>query len=215
MSTESPDLARLLLKEEIEAFLYREAERLDERRYEDWPFRESASGLSWVARPAGDQASDGAGTMRNTIRAVLVSILLVAEPAVLAAEWVVKPGTGSGCLLESSPESLSDGYQTTTARLRVDGKTVSVASPSVFDTGFNDIGVVVDEEAMVPMDRTADSRTAVFESRYSTLVEQFKRGLRARVQLRFWPTWPATGTHSATFSLIGFTRAFARLDECN
>jgi len=31
VSTESPDLARLLLKEEIEAFLYREAERLDER----------------------------------------------------------------------------------------------------------------------------------------------------------------------------------------
>jgi 3-phenylpropionate/cinnamic acid dioxygenase small subunit len=30
------DLARLLLKEEIEAFLYREAELLDERRYEEW-----------------------------------------------------------------------------------------------------------------------------------------------------------------------------------
>lgn len=32
----SDDLARLLLKEEIEAFLYREAELLDERRYEEW-----------------------------------------------------------------------------------------------------------------------------------------------------------------------------------
>jgi 3-phenylpropionate/cinnamic acid dioxygenase small subunit len=32
----SGDLARLLLKEEIEAFLYREVELLDERRYEDW-----------------------------------------------------------------------------------------------------------------------------------------------------------------------------------
>jgi 3-phenylpropionate/cinnamic acid dioxygenase small subunit len=30
------DLARLLLKEEIEAFLYQEAELLDERRYEEW-----------------------------------------------------------------------------------------------------------------------------------------------------------------------------------
>jgi len=30
------DLARLLLKEEIEAFLYHEAELLDERRYEEW-----------------------------------------------------------------------------------------------------------------------------------------------------------------------------------
>jgi 3-phenylpropionate/cinnamic acid dioxygenase small subunit len=32
----SPDLARLLLKEEIESFLYREAELLDDRRYEEW-----------------------------------------------------------------------------------------------------------------------------------------------------------------------------------
>ena len=36
MSAESPSLARLLLKEEIEELLYREAELLDERRYEDW-----------------------------------------------------------------------------------------------------------------------------------------------------------------------------------
>ena len=32
----SDDLTRLLLKEEIEQFLYREAELLDERRYEEW-----------------------------------------------------------------------------------------------------------------------------------------------------------------------------------
>ena len=36
MSGESPALARLLLKEEIEQLLYREAELLDARRYEDW-----------------------------------------------------------------------------------------------------------------------------------------------------------------------------------
>jgi 3-phenylpropionate/cinnamic acid dioxygenase small subunit len=36
VSAESPALVRLLLKEEIEQFFYREAELLDERRYEDW-----------------------------------------------------------------------------------------------------------------------------------------------------------------------------------
>jgi 3-phenylpropionate/cinnamic acid dioxygenase small subunit len=36
VSTVSPDLALLLLKEEVEAFLYQEAELLDERRYEEW-----------------------------------------------------------------------------------------------------------------------------------------------------------------------------------
>jgi hypothetical protein len=63
------------------------------------------------------------------------------------------------------------------------------------------------------MDRLADPRTVVFESRYEAVVAQFKRGLHVRVQLRFWPSWPATGLHSATFSLVGFTRAYAQLAE--
>ncbi len=36
MSGQSDQFARLLLKQEIEDFLYHEAELLDERRYEDW-----------------------------------------------------------------------------------------------------------------------------------------------------------------------------------
>jgi len=150
--------------------------------------------------------------MRVSILGALAWVVLAADPG--AAEWAAKPGPAGACALEASPVSLSDGYQTTTARLRVDGKTVSVSSPSVFDPGSKDIGISVDDGALVPMDRLADPRTAVFESPYGTLIEQFKRGLRARVQLRFWPTWPATGTHSATVSLIGFTRALAELDAC-
>jgi hypothetical protein len=152
--------------------------------------------------------------MKNRIPAAFVSILVVSSPLAVGAEWMVTAAPGSGCFLESSPEALPDGYQTTSARIRVDGKTVSVTSKSFFDGGFNDIGVAVDEDAMIRMDRLADARTAVFESRYATLVEQFKRGVKARVVLRFWPTWPATGTHAAVFSLIGFTRAYARMEEC-
>ena len=36
MSIAAPDLSRLLLKQEVEEFLYGEAELLDERRYEEW-----------------------------------------------------------------------------------------------------------------------------------------------------------------------------------
>jgi 3-phenylpropionate/cinnamic acid dioxygenase small subunit len=36
VSALSPELARLVLRHEVEDFLYREAELLDERRYEDW-----------------------------------------------------------------------------------------------------------------------------------------------------------------------------------
>ena len=34
--TDAPDLARFLVKQDVEDFLYREAELLDERRYEEW-----------------------------------------------------------------------------------------------------------------------------------------------------------------------------------
>jgi 3-phenylpropionate/cinnamic acid dioxygenase small subunit len=36
VSAGGPDLGRLLLKQEVEDFLYREADLLDERRYEEW-----------------------------------------------------------------------------------------------------------------------------------------------------------------------------------
>jgi 3-phenylpropionate/cinnamic acid dioxygenase small subunit len=36
MSIAAPGLARLLLRQDVEDFLYREAELLDERRYEEW-----------------------------------------------------------------------------------------------------------------------------------------------------------------------------------
>jgi 3-phenylpropionate/cinnamic acid dioxygenase small subunit len=36
MTTVSPDIARLLVRQEVEDFLYGEAELLDERRYEEW-----------------------------------------------------------------------------------------------------------------------------------------------------------------------------------
>lgn len=151
---------------------------------------------------------------RSGVTAVLAALALVADPGSGAAEWTVTLVAGVGCVLESTPATLSDGYQPTTARIRVGRKTVSISSASVMDAGFNDIGIVVDQQDLLPADRLADARTAVFESHYGTLVDQFKRGARARLQLRFWPTWPVTGTHDATVSLIGFTRAYARLEDC-
>ena len=116
--------------------------------------------------------------------AATVVMLLVAGPA--AAEWAMKPAaSGSGGAVESTPESISDGYQTTRVRIRVDGKAVTVSSPSVFDGTFQDIGLAVDQHEFLSMDRLGDPRSVVFESRYADVVEQFKLGARVRLQLRF------------------------------
>jgi hypothetical protein len=136
-----------------------------------------------------------------------------------AADWTVKTvaradGPGVGCMLESSRQSLPDGYQKTTAYISVTPRSVTVISVSVLDGGFKDIGLVVDQRELIPMDRLEGDKTAIFDSQYDRVVEQFKVGLQARVQLRFWPTWPATGAHSTTFSLIGFTKAYDQLSGC-
>lgn len=48
MSGQSEQLVRLLLKAEIEEFLYHEAELLDERRYEDWLALVAADVRYWM-----------------------------------------------------------------------------------------------------------------------------------------------------------------------
>jgi len=117
-------------------------------------------------------------------------------------------------VVESEQQAVFDGYQRTWAQIVVDDKSVRVTSPSTLDGSDRDIGLIVDEGRFAPAEEVVDQRTALFAAQYQTLVEEFKRGRRVRVQLRFWPTWPKTGTHSATFSLIGFTRAHARLSDC-
>jgi hypothetical protein len=155
---------------------------------------------------------------RRRVALALLAGTLALPPAA-AAQWTVRaepavPGRKAGCVLESERQPLPDGYQDTWAQIVVDREAIRVTSASKLDPGDADIGLVVDDGPFVPVDEVAGERTAVFTTRYAALVEDFKQGLKVRVQLRFWPTWPKTSTHSATFSLIGFTRTHARLADC-
>jgi hypothetical protein len=151
------------------------------------------------------------------VRIFALTLLVVGGPA--AADWSVKSvprtdGPGTRCVVESDRQGLSDGYQNTIAYVTVDHRSVAVTSASNLDPSGGDIGVVVDQEALVPMDRLSSAKMVIFDSKHAHLVELFKAGSRLRVQLRFWPEWPATGPHSATFSLIGFTKAYGGLAGC-
>ena len=46
------------------------------------------------------------------------------------------------------------------------------------------------------------------------LIDSFKRGAVVRVQLRFWPTWPETGTHETRLTLDGFNQVLPRFQAC-
>ena len=162
------------------------------------------------------------GAWKRIVRGIAVGAVPVAVVAAApagAADWVVKTvprteGPGTRCVAESARVTLPDGYQTTTAYLTVDRQSVTVTSVSNLDGGSRDIGIAVDLGDVVLMDRLAGPKAALFAATHGRLVEQFRAGREARVQLRFWPEWPATGVHSATFSLIGFTKAYGELSAC-
>lgn len=135
-----------------------------------------------------------------------------------AADWRAGQAAGSGksrCILTSAKKPVHDGYQQVSAQIIVDGGAVIVKSDSVLDPGFSDIEMQVDEREFIPMDKVKDRKQAVFEANYSKIIQQFKEGREVTVRMRFWPTWPATGLHSVSFSLIGFTKVYSEARTCN
>jgi hypothetical protein len=166
---------------------------------------------------------DSATLPRSGLLPAAIGLALLAlapgVPRPAMAEWSLRsepaaPGKPTSCVMLTEQQPLPDGYQKTSAQILVDRQSVRVTSASQLDPGDSDIGLFVDDGPFVKFDEVVGSRTAVFRTQYDTLIEDFKRGLKVRVQLRFWPTWPKTTTHSATFSLIGFTRTHERLAEC-
>lgn len=149
--------------------------------------------------------------MRSTvwwwIPALSVGLLGAAPPEKDA--WTLTKVQGGGCRLDSDKGTLSDGYQKASLQLRVTSTEVRVVSESTFDDSKGDLRIQVDKQDAIKADGLDGAKAVVFKGgSAATLIAQFKRGLKADVTMRFWPTWPETGTHSVEVSLIGFTRAW-------
>ena len=153
---------------------------------------------------------------RITVALLTLWCSLVGVSAAAATEWALKTDRPSPrCVLESSRESVWDGYQKTTAYISITARSVSLISAAPLDGAAGDIGLAVDDESFIKMDRLGGDKVALFDAQFDQLIEQFKAGKATRVKIRFWPTWPATGAHSVTFGLIGFTRAYTQWSACH
>ena len=138
---------------------------------------------------------------------------------IAAASWNVERVAGADvihntCHIESDPVRMSDGYQRVRTFIRVTDKQLDVVTESPLDAGFSDIGIVVDRNTLIAVEAVRDRKLARFETAHATLLQQFRRGTRVVVKLRFWPTWPATKIQQASFSLIGFTKAHDQMTAC-
>lgn len=145
--------------------------------------------------------------------------LTVLASQIASADWTAKVAYDavkdeSHCVVESPAQTIDDGYQDTEVFLRLDSATLMVMTRSNVDADDPDVGVRVDKHELIKPDGVYLEQNVVFEKDISKIIEQFKQGRRATFALKFWPTYPNTGTKTATFSLIGFTKAYANLPNC-
>jgi hypothetical protein len=119
------------------------------------------------------------------------------------------PGTNqTACVLVSATQTIYDGYQDTRIHLELGKGGLQVISESNFDTGGRPLGLSVDGGPFIASDKLAAETRLAFTHDMDRIIDQFIQGNTARIRLRFWPTWPATGDKIVKFSLLGFTRAY-------
>ncbi len=126
---------------------------------------------------------------------ILVAVAVLASQ-VASADWTAKVAYDpvkdeSHCVVESSVQTIGDGYQHTEVFLRLDSTTLMVMTRSNVDTDDPDVGVRVDKHELIKPDSVYLEQNVLFAKDISKIIEQFKEGRRATFTLKFWPTYPA------------------------
>lgn len=146
------------------------------------------------------------------LRQVIMTGLLLATSAA-QAEWLLHD-SATACVLETNEITRPDGYQDTSVRLNINEQRLLVLTGSNVDTSFDDTALQVDGHAMMTAVAVEDEQNLRFDANMPALVEQFRKGNRVRIYMRFWPTYPATQRFEIGFSLAGFTRAWNDYMAC-
>ena len=142
---------------------------------------------------------------------IVTGMLLASVTA--QAEWSLRD-SGSACVLETEEITRHDGYQDTSVRLNINQQRLLVMTGSNVDTSFDDTALQVDGHAMMTAVSADEDQNLRFDTGMPALVEQFRKGNRVRIYMRFWPTYPATERFEIAFSLAGFTRAWNDYTAC-
>ncbi len=155
-------------------------------------------------------------TRRWRVALGLCGGLLVAGLAEAAWTVALKPDPLTRqprCLINSEPQTTSDGYDITPVSLIFNGGSLLVITESELDPSFADLQLVVDKNPPIQTVQIARKMILVFDRDLPELVRQLQVGRQATVYLRFWPTWPATESFAVSFSLAGFSKAHDALNN--
>jgi hypothetical protein len=144
--------------------------------------------------------------------ALLGMVCTFATPA--QADWTVEMRDAGHCFLKSGAQEMDDGYRKIMVHVELDGDELSLVTPSNIDNSFADLRIQVDREGQIKSSEVVDNKTVRFTGISAQTIRSMKKGLTLKAWLRFWPTWPATGSHPVAFSLNGFTAATRELATC-
>lgn len=147
----------------------------------------------------------------------LVGILILCVlPMAVNADWKIwnPSGKSKGCMLETEDARMFDGYSETKVKLRLMTDGLLIKTNSNVDLSFEDVGLMVDHNDFIAADGVIDEKNVVFRSELDKIIIQFIKGLRVKLYMRYWPTYPATSNYQTTFSLLGFTKAYQEYKLC-
>ncbi len=161
--------------------------------------------------------NDGKGKQKEV---VVASIYPGAKPRKALdhakIEWDVRNALkyDGACVLESNKIYFYDGHDNTGLKLRLLNNELHLVTKSNIDISYKDIGIQVGGNSLVHADSVVNDQTVLIKKGLPQLLGQLRKSDMAKVQLRFWPTYPATQTYTENIALAGFNEAYQEYKSC-
>ena len=118
------------------------------------------------------------------------------------------------CVLESNKIDFYDGHDNTGLKFRMLDNELYLITRSNIDISFKDVGLQVGKNDFLHADSVVRDQNVVISKELPRFLTQLRKSSKARVQLRFWPSYPATKSYSEVVALEGFLPAYKSYMDC-
>ena len=131
-------------------------------------------------------------------------------------DWQVERSLqfGGKCVLESNKIDFYDGYDNTGLKFRVLNNELYLLTKSNIDMSFNDVGIEISKNEFLHADKVVMDQDVLFRKEMPAFLSKLNQSSDIRVQLRFWPSYPATKTYSKMVAFNGFLSAYEAYTDC-
>ena len=186
------------------------------RSKENKPTKSITTSVDTRPVSAGTQEQGGRQSEQASVVVGSVQKKLMSTIKSRSLEWEVdhRIQFGGKCVLESNKIDFFDGYDNTGLTFRVLDDQLYLLTKSNIDMSFHDVGLQVGNNAFLHADSVVSDQNVVIAREMPKLLTQLRKTSETRVQLRFWPSYPATQAYSEVVTLDGFIPAYESYKDC-